>query len=458
MKQFALLLLALTTLVGCQDFLDVEPEGVVLESEALNNPDDVQKLLNSAYDVTANYLNGRMQNLSELLSDNLAMPLNNNDYQEVYNRNVLFFNGTVGSTYGDPYIAIFRANLLIEKAPTVPGMTPANITRTIAEAKFVRAMAHFNNVTLWAQPWGYSANNGHPGIVIKTNTETGLLPRNTVSAVYAIIIQDLEDAIANLPTSNGPYATTWAAKALLARVYFQQNQYADAAALAADVIDNGPFVLDTNVNRFVEGGTPEAVFQTISYSTSDQQDIRSGGFTGNYRSDNTPNPTLRAAPEFYNTYAANPADKRLTMFEIKNQGSENQFVAVTKFNRNYFNIPVLHLTELKLMRAECYAVNNVNLAQAIQDVNDIRDRAYGVGVNPLPSTASSADIIQAVRFERRIEMFAEGNRTQDLKRQGAFGESVLVRGAPWNCDGMVLQFPISEKSDVFILNPQGGCN
>jgi hypothetical protein len=116
------------------------------------------------------------------------------------------------------------------------------------------------------------------------------------------------------------------------------------------------------------------------------------------------------------------------------------------------------LTELKLMRAESYAINNVNLAQAIQDVNDIRDRAYGAGVNPLPGTANSADIIQAVRFERRIEMFAEGNRTQDLKRQGAFGEAIVIRGAPWNCDGMVLQFPISEKSDVFVLNPQGGCN
>ena len=463
MKKLAILLFAAATLGSCQKFLDVEPEGVILESEALQNPEDVQRLLNSAYDVTANYFNGRIQNLSELLGDNLATPLNNNDYQEVYNRNVLFFNGTVGGVYADPYIAIFRANLLIEKAGEVPGMDANTLTRTLAEAKFLRALGHFSLVTLWGQPYGYTSDNSHAGVVLKTNTEVGLLPRSSVGAVYVEIIADLQDAIQNLPDVNGPYATSWAAKALLARVYFQQNQYANAANMASDVIDNGPFQLDTNIDRFVESSqgiaSPEAIFYTVSYNNGSQQDIRSGGFTGNYRSDNNPNPTLRAANEFYTTYAADTADKRIkAFFEVKNQGAENEFVAVTKFNKNYFNVPILHVTELKLMRAECYAINNVNLSVAIQDINDIRDRAYGVGVNALPPTATAQDIEAAALYERRIELFAEGNRTQDLKRLGAFGQPIVIRGADWNCDGMVLQFPINEKSAVFELNPQGGCN
>ena len=462
MKKLSILLLSIATLASCQKFLDVEPEGVILESEALQTPEDVQRLLNSAYDVTANYMNGRMQNLSELLGDNLAMPLNNNDYQEVYNRNVLFFNGTVGGVYADPYIAIFRANLLIDKADEVPGMDATTLTRTLAEAKFLRALGHFSLVTLWGQPFGYTADNSHAGVVIKTNTETTLLPRNSVGAVYVQILADLQDAIQDLPDVNGPYATSWAAKALLARVYFQQNQYTNAANMANDVIENGPFQLDTNIDRFVESSqgiaSPEAIFYTVSYNNGSQQDIRSGGFTGNYRSDNNPNPTLRAAKAFYDIYAANPDDKRLSFFEIKNQGSENEFVAVTKFNKNYFNVPILHLTELKLMRAECYAFNNINLSVAIQDLNDIRDRAYGVGVNPISPTATAAEIAEAAIYERRMELFAEGNRTQDLKRLGAFGQPIVIRGADWNCDGMVLQFPINEKSAVFELNPQGGCN
>ena len=54
-------------------------------------------------------------------------------------------------------------------------------------------------------------------------------------------------------------------------------------------------------------------------------------------------------------------------------------------------------------------------------------------------------------------MIGEGDRVQSLKRRGAADENILIREAPWNCPGMILQFPISEQTDIFPLNQTGGC-
>ena len=130
-----------------------------------------------------------------------------------------------------------------------------------------------------------------------------------------------------------------------------------------------------------------------------------------------------------------------------------------KFDKDYFNVPVFHLTDLKLLRAEALAESGGDLSLAVQDVNDIKERAYGHSANNLQATATASEIIAAAQYERRIEMFGEGDRIQQLKRRGAIeNENIFIRTNPWNCNGMVIQFPISEKSAIFEMNPSGGCN
>ena len=64
------------------------------------------------------------------------------------------------------------------------------------------------------------------------------LSRNSVDEIYTQIINDLNDAISLLPVSNDEFADRFAATALLARVYLQQQNYAMAAAMANEVIAN----------------------------------------------------------------------------------------------------------------------------------------------------------------------------------------------------------------------------
>jgi len=113
---------------------------------------------------------------------------------------------------------------------------------------------------------------------------------------------------------------------------------------------------------------------------------------------------------------------------------------------------------MHLIRAESYAKQGTDLSVALQDVNNIRTRAY-VTPDLLPSAATANQILDAVRAERKIELLFQGDRIHEVKRLGAIeGENLFIRGHEWNCKGMLLQFPITEKTDIFNINPTGGCN
>jgi hypothetical protein len=110
------------------------------------------------------------------------------------------------------------------------------------------------------------------------------------------------------------------------------------------------------------------------------------------------------------------------------------------------------------MRAELLAEGG-NLIPAIDDVNKIIRRAYGDSLHDVSTAANQAGVLTAVRLQRRLEFFCEGDRVQTLKRRGAFVDNSLqIRNAPWNCAGLALQFPSTETGAGFVFNASGGCN
>jgi hypothetical protein len=450
--------LGLLSLNSCKDFLDVQPEGALLDEEAIQTTADLQQFLNGAYAEMTGPFSGNLQIFNDLLGDDLNAPNTNLDFREIYNRNTLFFNGTIGGQYGSVYRAVSRANFIMERFDLASDLTESERVRIEAECRFLRALGHYYIVTLFAQPYGYSPNNDHPGVMIRNKYDFSIQPRPSTKAVYEFIMSDLDYAEANLPSVNDVYATKWAAKALKAKVHFQKGEFGQCAQLCTEVLEEFP--VDTDSLGYVRftypEQSPETIFGFISGDNGNGGIFNSSGsFVGNYRSDNNPNPELRTNRQFLELYDINPTDKRLSFFTVVNDGAPNEFVAVNKFNSDFLNVPVLHSTDMLLMRAECLAAGDPD--QAIDDINLIRDRAYGVGVNPVDPSIGTAALITVIRYERRIEMFAEGDRVQQLKRRGALGEQITIRNSPWDCPGMILQFPISEKTDLFDLNEAGGC-
>ncbi len=466
-KYITILILVLGfALQGCESFLDISPEDdtVVLEKDALKTKGDLQELLNAGYDVVNGFYGGRFQRTSELLADNMELKSSITD--ELVNIYKRYTTGyfTDNESYEEAYRCIMRVNTVMENVDNVSDMDDDTKTRMIAESKFLRAIAHFAVVRLFAQPYGFTTDNSHAGIVIKTNTKVELLARSTVKDVYDAIIKDLKDAETDLPleNSNGVYATQWAAKAALAMVYFQMLDYENAYVKANDVITNGGFVFDTDVNqRFLteSEGDIQPSNEGIFYLASDPVSGKSvGGDFGVFRSDGTNNPNVRISSDVYKKeIVTNAGDLRVdSWYEVKNPGADNEFVALTKFNRDYNNIPVFYLTQQMLIRAESALLkNSPEVSVAITDVNTIRERAYGDASKNLLEASDASVVLEAVRKEFRLELMGEGMRLHNLKRRGAGGEeNVLVRGVEWDYVGLVIQFAASEPNELFEANPE----
>lgn len=443
--------LSAVALSSCDKMIETPPPNEILIDDAVQNTDDLQMLLNSSYNELANTFGGFGQVLAELQSDNLTLP-NNNDYREVFNHNVLFFNSTTGAFHSILYRTIFRANFVEKYLDRAADLTEADRTRMVGEVAFIRAYCHFWAVRMFAHPYGKTADNSHPGIAIANRVSTDPYPRSTVAEAYSAILADANTALKNLPSDNGYYADKQAAQALLAQVYFQMGEYSQAADMATQVINSGKYQLSDTVNLFNSKAESEYVFRIVSTGVNDN---RSGAFNGNYAPGT---PTCQMDLALYsNVKDAN--DKRCAMLVEANAGAANMFVKSSAFDAQFFDVPLLYLTQMHLIRAESLALSGGDLSVAIADANALISRAY---TDPsgefLAGSSSPSEVLSKVRSERRMELLFQGDRIHEVKRLGAVeGVNMFIRGHRWDCDGMILQFPIVERTSIFEINPTGGC-
>jgi hypothetical protein len=320
-------------------------------------------------------------------------------------------------------------------------------------------MAHFDIVRLWAQPYGFTVNNSHPGIVIRDKVNTQPKARSTVAEVYNFLITDLNEAIATLPDANGNYANKDAAKALLAKIRFQANDFTNTLTLCNELITKFP--LDTNLNRFENAlNSTEKIFAFVSTGVADN---RAATYINNFRIVNPTNPSPnRLSKSLYLEATADTADKRSKFYVIFNAGTSSETYGITKFNFDFLSNPISYTSQLVLMRAEALLKSGGSATQAITDVNLIIERAHGNDNYNLPVGTNVNDVLAMIRKQRRLEFPLEGVRTQDLKRIGALEDPtgsgfVSIRGSKWNCPGLALQFPVNENTSIFEFNTEGGC-
>lgn len=468
MKNIIYTLIFVTLISSCDSLLEFEPEGEIISSEALQDADDMQALLNSAYDALrgagGDFLGGRVQAISEVMGDNIdgsQTNLNNADFLAYYNKTSTFFTGYTQAMFDEPYYTIYRSNVLLKNLGIVEGTSDAD--RIEGEAKFLRALCYFELVRLFAQPYGYTPDNTHLGVVVRTSPDAEARNRNTVAEVYDQIVLDLTEAADLLPTSNDVYATSWAAKALLAKVYFHMHDFQNAYDLADDVIENGPNAFNTSSDEFSTRFSSVVSGESIFYMISNPNDDRGPQFIAHFRSDAANPPTLRISRDLYNLASSDANDLRGAWYSVSDEGAANEAIFLTKFDGlNYTQVPLIHVTEMKFIRAESGAELNtvLTLAVALDDVNDIRQRA---GLADLPGGISQTSLLSAIRQEKRLELVAEGHRFHDLRRRGANGESnLLIRNSDWDCPGMAIQFPDNEiagagGTDSFTPNEEGGC-
>lgn len=450
-KMVAVLAILAGTGTGCKKYLDSPPVTSVTEEVAIADEAGLKTILTAAYQTVGGdaLYGGKIKVLSELLADQLDGSQQSGDFGETFLRKSSIFGDYKKNMYVDLYQGIYRANIVLKHLDKA---NPANKDNIEGQALFIRAIIHFEVVKLFAQPYGFTTDNSHLGIPLRIVPGTDSKNRATVKEVYDQIIADLKIAETKMLDDNNGFANKWAAKGLLAKVYFQMNDFQNAYNYANQVISTNKYTFDpTYTTRFSEGLSKENVFQIISTRGV----FEAGGhLRDNIRSDFSL-PNIRFTKATFDLINTTNDVRKDWLNAVKYPG----FYALTKYNKDRFNIPVIYLTELKLIRAECAAENNANLDVAVKDVNDILNRAYA-GTKSIPTNSSTAFIITNARLERNLEFLGEGVRLSEIKRIGARnGENVDKRGSVWNCPGFLLQFPQEEMAanNNFQRNPEGNC-
>ncbi|RLD63687.1 MAG: hypothetical protein DRJ01_03100 [Bacteroidetes bacterium] len=434
MKNINKLLIIIATIsiifTSCTDVLDVEPKMELSDQTALTTTFGLQTAIIGAYDrLQSGYLyGGRIWVAGDMLAENVQKSGQSAlVYEEIQmmNKNMSPDNLITSVFWSDAYATINLVNQVIAAIPVVEESGDVDIAdsknRIEGEALFIRALLHFDLVRYFGNP---NTGEGVPLLTEPTGVD-GKPARASIDAVYSQVIADLKRAADLLPEANNDRATSWAAKAILSRVYFFQKDYANAVIQANDVIENGGFKLADSVQQnFSSTLSDEVIFAIMSTAT----DASCGTLNMYYRIKSTP----RFCPSndiiSYMTYGGN-TDQRLLQFFTKE--ADGKFYT-TKFDDRYMHVPVIRLAELYLTRAEAQFNINPSDTIVLHDINVIRKRADLAELSSVTSTA--------IYLERTKELVFEGDNFFNMKRL-----EKKIAGYEWNDVNLLFKIPQRER-------------
>lgn len=474
------LLFIVTLFSSCDTNLDkVNPNSVTVEN-FYKNESDLTNAVNSVYAVLQDQtlVSREWFFVNDLRGDDMATgggQLETPRYQLLIGTNDPA-NFVASSVWTGCYAVIHRANVVIEKAPGVTMADDAKRKQLVGEAKFLRGWAYFELVSLWG---------GVPLYTEYVKDVAGAKARATVEEVYTSIISNLQDAIAGLPTSysgaNVGRATQGAARMLLARVYMQRADYANAKTQLKSIIDSKQYKLVANyVDNFQEENeyNSESVFEVgfmdsnAAFSWGYNNGDGLGAETTVHNQEISPVswgnliPSKSLIEEFESTDVAGntKTDPRYkdSFYEVGDNivtgpltlGSFNiassvirggapkkvgwkKHTILYKNASSYYpsgiNERMMRYAEVLLMMAECQNETGESETDVLATLNQIRDRV-SVSMPHYPTvnypTATKEARFKAIAHEKRIELAGEEIRNRDILRWRKQGKLSLIGGDP----------------------------
>ena len=444
---------------SCDSELDIEKHGNLGSMDTYYTTDDnVNSASASMYlEMRSNYFNWFF--LKNLLADDVwTGGGSRGDNAEMEKLNEYTFDtdhSLIQSVYSGLYSIIYKANLITDK---VEGDTRV-MKRAVNEAKVVRAMAHFELVTLWGTA---------PVVNHLLTPDEYRLGNSTPEELWAQVEKDLTEAISSgtLPSKSsaddaegGIRITLEAAQAFLGKAYLFQGKYSEAASMLDNVINSKKYALFTGDYDMLfharNNNSCESVFELQKRYDTEQMwnqfdmlllmqgwrtdKLNYGGQALTEIAQGTygfMNPRKALYDAFVAQEGANGYRLNKTMmtyeqvqaygvtvqtgaflyghegyFMWKNQSlKEDCIVDMSYFQGGqYTNLKIMRYAEVLLMAAEAH-LKAGNNAKALDYLNQVRTRAKE---NPL-----SAVTLDDIKKEKRLELCNECVRYQDLVRWG----------------------------------------
>jgi len=225
-----------------EDFLNRPAQGN-LDATTLANQAGVEGNLISAYAMLDGNLNGGGSNwkLGSVASDDAYKGSEPGDNQastdeELYQWSTGLVDSDMNSVWSTEFDAISRCNATLNLLYTVEGISQEDQDRIKGEALFLRAWFHFEAYKIWGN------------IPYYTETDVDYRKSNVGVDVLGLCLTDLNEAIGLLPETQAQVARVnrWTAKALKGKIEVWQEDWGAAVTTLTDVVENGPFALETN--------------------------------------------------------------------------------------------------------------------------------------------------------------------------------------------------------------------
>lgn len=450
-----ILLCSVFLLTSCDKWLDVDLADTVTEEKLFSTPQGYAEALAGVYSAMASSnlygMKLTMENLDVLAQyysyDGIAAayePFKNYDYEDAGSQ------ARIASIWSGLYSAISGANNIIKWAGADDSvLDPETRDQVLGEAYALRAYLHFDLIRMFCPD--VKASPGATGIPYNMEFGVSLPPVYTVEENVQLVVDDLRESerlLANDPiTAVTPYQMTnkndadkfvarmnlYAVKALMARVSLMRGDKTSAIRYAEEVIGSGKFRLldfastdrpDTEIDMLF---SDEHIFSLRNKNMSDYT-------ISLHYPEITPTSSRSAYLPFVNIstlYEGNNDDVRnIKWFSVVN-GNFTKFNVDNK-ERFFPKMPLIKLSEMYLILAECYLGRDEAMAQSY--INTLRD--HRIRNNSHWSYLTMDYLIQEIKRE----FIGEGQLWYVYKRLGL--------GVPTS-SGIVGVVPPSDRIFVF---------
>lgn len=462
LRYFIPVLALLASLASC-DELNTEPEGgTVVEGQITDEQLGVQVIgmyqeLNGALNTfgSDDHTDYGIPSMNlRLDSDGMDLVAKYNGYNH-YNSSLTYTDriytsaGTLFIWYRN-YKIIRAANYILSKIDEQT--TDAQKKSYIAEAKSLRAYAYMNLAQCYQ--FTYKGNESKPCVPILTEkmslNDGNNNPRQTVEQVYALIMSDLNDAVAKFEEVEGKVArrdkmtaNIDVAHGLRARARLVMQDYAGAQKDAEAVLErynpytrqevsqptfvnasdhswvwgliyndnsgavktgiiNWPSHLCSLVsNGYTTGGSMYRCINTNLFNMISPSDVRYGWWLD----DTGYSPNIKDNEEYLTLVEEKNVDPYATM-----KFAPADYKVSSTYNTQDY--PMMRAEEMELIRIECIAHQSLNSAkQELRDfVVKYRDESFETYAQTLD------EFIDEVWLQRRIELWGEGFAFFDIMR------------------------------------------
>ncbi|MCS4301434.1 RagB/SusD family nutrient uptake outer membrane protein [Chryseobacterium sp. BIGb0232] len=452
-------------LTSCDsDLLTPFTPGSLTEESAITQSSDLQKLMNSTYNILSN----RSEVVfSSVFTDEVGIGYANGGQglSTEYIFLLIPSSEIPANIWVDTYSALARANRVIQYADKIVTTTPTDavlISRLKAEALTIRAYGHLKILSYYSP--NLKDDNALAGILANKvfSFEEKENPRVTNGVFYAQIQKDLDDALSiynglSNYTADNKLANKNFAKGLKARAYAYKGDYINAEKWADEVINTSQITLanPTDYRKIFftdnEPANKEVIFRLKRTPQQNTQltNLHNGWCSVAPNVDGSP--FYEVSRSLFNILNQRPTDVRRSVIVApssvidpnyatssdyrntdkliiqKHGGTEkgNTTSAVTSTNGFNNDYKIMRISEMYLIKAEARA-NAGDLAGVGSVLKSILDERFGaVQTAPVYSNimAAWADILK----ERRLELAYEGHRYIDLKRLAVLANVTIDR-------------------------------